>query len=67
MSLEEEKKENESAPCARVIGIVLETRPDQISKASLLRKRRCACPTFTLFYDGRSFRLCFAYHSVLVL
>lgn len=39
-SLEEEKAENENAPCARIIGIVLETRPDQISKASLMRKRR---------------------------
>ena len=41
MSLEEEKLENENAKCARIIGIVLETRPDQISKASLMKKRRC--------------------------
>eukprot|EP00051_Salpingoeca_urceolata_P005217 m.71303 g.71303 ORF g.71303 m.71303 type:complete len:806 (+) comp14156_c0_seq2:172-2589(+) len=41
--LQEEKAENQSSRCARIIGIVLETRPDQISKPSLLRKRRLGC------------------------
>eukprot|EP00121_Abeoforma_whisleri_P016865 Awhi_evm1s15459 len=50
-SLQEEKAENEVAKCARVIGIVLETRPDQISKKSLLRKRRLGCTRLQLGFQ----------------
>jgi len=48
LSLEEEKKENENAPCARIIGIVLETRPDQINRHSLIRKRKLGCTRIQL-------------------
>eukprot|EP01134_Creolimax_fragrantissima_P007795 CFRG7795T1 len=48
LSLQEEKSINEKADCARIIGIVLETRPDQINKRSLLRKRRLGCTRLQL-------------------
>eukprot|EP00122_Pirum_gemmata_P014827 Pgem_evm1s13838 len=51
LSLQEEKHLNENAQCARVIGIVLETRPDQINKKSLLRKRRNGCTRLQLGFQ----------------
>lgn len=42
-SFEDEKKMNEKNECARVIGIVLETRPDQTSNLQLQKKRRLGC------------------------
>ena len=47
-SIAEEKEENQRAPCARIIGIVLETRPDQIGRTSLLQKRRLGCTRIQL-------------------
>jgi len=47
-SLQEEKAFNETAPCGRIIGIVLETRPDQITRGSLLRKRKLGCTRIQL-------------------
>jgi elongator complex protein 3 len=42
-SLEDEKKRNENLPHCRIIGIVLETRPDQISKFNILTLRTLGC------------------------
>jgi ELP3 family radical SAM enzyme/protein acetyltransferase len=42
-SLEEEKKINESLPHCRIIGIVLETRPDMISKFNSIHLRKLGC------------------------
>jgi histone acetyltransferase (RNA polymerase elongator complex component) len=39
-SLAEEKAENTFAPCARITGIVIETRPDQVSYKNLYDLRR---------------------------
>lgn len=41
-SLEKEQEINETSTC-RIIGLTLETRPDQINKAELLRLRRYGC------------------------
>eukprot|EP00298_Acanthocystis_sp_HF-20_P006976 c16694_g1_i1.p1 GENE.c16694_g1_i1~~c16694_g1_i1.p1 ORF type:complete len:727 (-),score=259.06 c16694_g1_i1:15-2195(-) len=43
-----EKNENTLSPCARIIGIVLETRPDQIKVLSLMRKRKLGCTRIQL-------------------
>lgn len=43
LSLEDEKFLNESAKFARISGIILETRPDQISYFSLIEKRKFGC------------------------
>lgn len=40
--LEHAHKENETAPC-RVVGLVIETRPDHISPEEVLRVRRLGC------------------------
>ena len=40
--LEAAHRENESAPC-RCVGLVIETRPDHISEAEVLRVRRLGC------------------------
>lgn len=42
-ALEEEKNKNSDGLLARIIGIVLETRPDQISLASMAEMRRLGC------------------------
>lgn len=47
-SLEEEKFYNMKGKGARIIGIVLETRPDLIYKKSLLEKRRLGCTRIQL-------------------
>eukprot|EP00959_Pyramimonas_sp_CCMP1952_P313768 6567954-Pyramimonas_sp.AAC.1 len=33
----------QEAPCARIIGVLLETRPDMISKPSLIKLRWLGC------------------------
>ncbi|KNC82211.1 hypothetical protein SARC_05509, partial [Sphaeroforma arctica JP610] len=48
LSLSEEKRINETSECARIIGIVLETRPDCINKRSLNRKRTLGCTRLQL-------------------
>eukprot|EP00301_Raphidiophrys_heterophryoidea_P011497 c17617_g1_i1.p1 GENE.c17617_g1_i1~~c17617_g1_i1.p1 ORF type:complete len:737 (-),score=209.91 c17617_g1_i1:154-2364(-) len=47
-TLDEEKAANTESQCARIIGIVLETRPDQINKHSLIRKRKLGCTRIQL-------------------
>eukprot|EP00854_Cymbomonas_tetramitiformis_P008508 gene8508-10103_t len=47
-SLAEEKAENQESPCGRIIGVLLETRPDQISKSSLVKKRSLGCTRIQL-------------------
>lgn len=42
-SLEDEKTRNETRPLARIVGLVLETRPDRISLASMTELRRFGC------------------------
>jgi ELP3 family radical SAM enzyme/protein acetyltransferase len=42
-SFKEEKKINETVKCGRIIGIVIETRPDQIGYLNILGLRRYGC------------------------
>jgi ELP3 family radical SAM enzyme/protein acetyltransferase len=43
LSFEEEKRINETVKCGRIIGIVIETRPDQIGYMNILGLRKYGC------------------------
>ncbi len=47
-TLEDEKHMNTTSSCCRIIGLVFETRPDRISRATLLEKRRLGCTRIQL-------------------
>ena len=47
-TLDDEKYINTKSNCCRIIGIVFETRPDRISRATLLEKRRLGCTRIQL-------------------
>lgn len=47
-SLWEEKTINTKSHCCRIIGLVLETRPDRISRFTLLEKRKLGCTRIQL-------------------
>ncbi len=47
-TLQDEKYLNTKSNCCRIIGLVFETRPDRISKVTLLEKRKLGCTRIQL-------------------